>query len=413
MDAPAQKPELRNEETIRAYLEELVRLKVPVQIWKGEFDETPFETTLEQVTATTFSTTTTPLLETDQVLNFSFMLDKRRFVTHAKVVSTGTFTFPLSVIQGERRAQARGTFDRSDRAEVVAVERVAGVLLGGRTILGKLMDLSHHGLRVLIEEQGALTGPGEPLKRGDTLGLVCIGNLPYLRPIHCAGTIAHVTQTELGTFAGLLLNGLSEEDEKNLERILVRRFPATFGQAFPDKKRKIDIADQAGAPTKTQVKAKAPEVVERSLERVEPPPRIVERPTVTTVMRLRKPGKKILFLSTHPYTQGLAEAFRADGFKQVFEAKSFLETKNLVNKMRLDLLILDTNVGGHWGKDMMKALHSYNLLMDTPTILVVDSRNAATIAFADSLGALYIHERRETYDDLVPVIYRLLLDRPV
>ena len=51
------KPELRDGETIRAYLEELVRMKAPVQLWK-DASAAPFETTLQAVSPITFSTTT-------------------------------------------------------------------------------------------------------------------------------------------------------------------------------------------------------------------------------------------------------------------------------------------------------------------------------------------------------------------
>ena len=53
-------PELRDGNTIRAYLEELVLLKAPVQLWVAQADVLPFETTIAQVSRDTFTTTQTP-----------------------------------------------------------------------------------------------------------------------------------------------------------------------------------------------------------------------------------------------------------------------------------------------------------------------------------------------------------------
>ena len=407
------KEELRDGETIRAYLDELARLKTPVQFWLAQSDEIPFETTLEGLRGDTFSTTQTPLLDEGQIISFSFMLDTRRFISYTKVVATGVFTIPLSVAQGERRDRLRATFDRADRSEVLAVELLTDTISGGRVVLGKLLDLSLQGLRVSLDELGNLYGPDLPLKRGDFFASVCINNLPYTPTIQCTGIVAHITQNASGSSCGLLLNDLSERDQKNIERILARRFPATFGQAFPAKKRKTDVADRLGAPTKTQAKVKAPEVVERPVEKPVAPPARPDRPQITAVMRLRKLGKKILFLSANlDATPILAQAFREDGFKQVAEARSFLDAQNLAKRQRFDLVLLDVKVGGHWGKDMIGALRSHNLLLDTPIILVAEHRNEGAEAVAESLHALHIHERRESYEDLVPLVYALLLEDP-
>ena len=404
------KPELRDGETIRAYLEELVRLKSPVQLWLAQSDQTPFETTLEQVLANTFSTATTPPLEPGQVLNLSFMLEARRFITYTKVVGTGVFGIPLSIAQGERRDRLRATFDRGDAADAFAVEFLHGSILTGRVLQGRLMDLSLQGLRVALDDTGALTGGNPGLKRGDSFACVCINNLPHTPTIQCSGIVAHVTPMPGGLCAGMLLNGLSEGDQKNITRILARRFPATFGQAFPAKKRKTDIADKAGAPTATQVKAKVAEVVALPAK---PAPEAARtpHPEVPAVIRLRKLGKKILLLSgsqesPHP----LAESFRADGYRQVFQAKTFLEASALAKRIRFDLVLLDMKVGGHWAKEMMEALRNHDLLVSTPLILVADYRNESAEAVGEALEAVHIHERRESYEELLPWLHGLMLE---
>ena len=86
-----------------------------------------------------------------------------------------------------------------------------------------------------------------------------------------------------------------------------------------------------------------------------------------------------------------------------------METQNLAAAMRFDLLLLDNTMSGHWGKDMMKALHGHQLLLDTPIVLVVECRNGFSEAIAEALGAVHIHERRETFETLLPVVQDLLL----
>jgi CheY-like chemotaxis protein len=85
--------------------------------------------------------------------------------------------------------------------------------------------------------------------------------------------------------------------------------------------------------------------------------------------------------------------------------------QTLAQELRFDLLLLDNTMSGHWGKDMMKALGSRGLLLDTPVILVVESRNPMSEAVAETLGALHVHERREGYGALSPVVHWLLLER--
>jgi CheY-like chemotaxis protein len=407
--AQATRPELRDGETIRAYLEELVRLQTPVRLWLAGAEDAAFETTLQKVSPITFTTTTTPPLEQGQVLGFSFMLDSRRFTTSGKVVSPGVFRIPLSITQGERRGSFRGAFDRAETARVFAVEQAAGSIVGGRTLLGRLVDLSPQGLRMALEEVGTLALSAPPLERGDVFQWLSIIDLPFTPPIHCRAIVAHVDPGTEEPLAGFRLERLSDRDRQHIERLLIPRYPATFGEVFPTRKRKTDFADQLGPPTSTQVKAKAPElVVDRTL--VPAPRPAPERPQASAVMRLRKASRKLLFLSASAATAALAEGFRQDGFRHVAEARSYQEARVLAAQASFDLLLLDVRVGGHWARDLMRTLGSHDLLVGTPVILVADHLTDATAAQAQGVGALHVHERGRGFDELLAVVYRLLLE---
>ncbi|BDU73597.1 hypothetical protein [Mesoterricola silvestris] len=398
----APQPELRDEGTIRAYLEELARLKAPVQFWLPVNGALPFDTSLEQVGRTAFSTTTTPLLEPGQTLRMAFMLDARRFTALTRAEGTGIFGIPSSLAQGERRSLPRAAFGRGERAEVFAVEFLSGPFPWGRTLQGRLLDLSPRGLRLSLDEFDSLGGPVKELKPGDRFQAVRVSGLPHMPPIQGTGTLVHLT----GRDGGMILEGLSPIDVQNLERILAPRLPPSFGQGFPDRKPRTDPADVPGAPTPTRVKARPAEVVERPLERPAPEPE--PRPQINAALRLRKASKRILLLSTTGSTHALAQAFREDGFRQVHEARSFQEARTLAASPRVDLVLLDNTMGGHWAKDMMRLLRGQGLLVDTPVILVVEYRNTFAWDVAEALGACHIHERRESYQDLVPVVERRL-----
>ena len=403
------KAELRDGETIRAYLDELVLLKSTVQLWLPQSDAPPFETTLERISGDAFVTTTTPPLPVGQQLFISFLLDARRFNAPTQVVSTGVFRIPANITQGERRERYRATFSRAEGIHVFAIERLAETFAEGRILAGPLLDLSLQGLRVALEELACPEDSME-LRRGDRFQAIRIQGLPFTPDIYCQGTVAHVIHEKEGDAVGLQLEGLESADQKNIERILARRFPTTFGQAFPKKKRKTDIGDRVGTPLQLPTPVKASEVVAAPA----PLPPVGRekpvRPPSSPAMRLRKASRRILILSSS--TEGgaaLAEHLRQDDFRQVQVANSFLEAKHLASDTRFDLLLLDVKVGGHFGQLILQSLRQHGLLVDTPIILVADRRDASIPAVAEEIQAIHVHDRRDSYDELVPVLYELLV----
>jgi CheY-like chemotaxis protein len=402
--------EMRDGNTIRAYLDELVLKKTVVQLWIAQSETLPFETTIARLSRDTFITIQTPPLPLDQQLNFAFMVDSRRFTAHTKVVSTGVFKIPTSVAMGERRERFRGSFRRAEGIEVFACEKVSAPFIWGRILTGRLVDLSVQGLRVSLDEVTAGPEESTALARGDTFASICITGLPYTPTIQCGGIVAHVLRTASEEpSAGFLLTGLRETDVKSIERILARRFPTTFGQTFPQMHRKTDIADQPGAPVQVKAAAKAPEVVAPPPAPAAPVKERPVRPEVTGLMRIRKAVRRILVISAasdSPKT--LADWMREDDFKQVYEARSFLEAQNLTRTTQFDLVLLDVKVGGHFGQMILEALHRHDLLLNTPVILIADRRDASIEAVAKAIEAIHIHEKRAPYEDLVPVLYTFL-----
>lgn len=403
------KAELRDGETIRAYLDELVLLKSVVQLWNPQSDAPPFETTLVRISRDSFVTATTPPLAIGQQLYLSFFMEARRFNAPTQVLSTGTFRIPTSIAQGERRERYRASFPRGDGIRFFAIERLAETFVSGRLLVGTLLDLSLQGLRIAVEDLSCVEDNPSELKRGDSFEAVCIQGLPFTPDIYCRAVLAHVIRGAEGDSIGFLLEDLEPIDQKNIERILARRFPTTFGQAFPKKRRKTDIGDRLGAPIQVPTVAKAPEVIEVPASSAPAAKREPAR-QCTPAMRLRKASRKILIISSSQEGRvALAESLREDDFRQVQVASSFLEAKQLASATRFDLLLLDVKVGGHFGQMILEALRKHDLLLDTPVILIADRRDASIQTVAEEIQALHVHERRDSYDTLVPVLYELLL----
>ena len=380
------KLELRDRNTIRAYLDELVLLQTPIQLWVDQEDEAPFVTTLTQVGQDTFTTAQAPGLAAGQPLSFSFPLEGRRFTAHTQVVSSAVLRIPASVAQGERRERLRALFHPGDGIEVFACEVLAPPFVLGRAISGRMVDLSTGGLRVVLDELADLSDLGRirPLRRGDALASICIRGLPRTPVIQCQGILAHTLATPDGPTAGIMLAGLDDAAQAAIEGILGLRFPAAFGPAFPRKKR---VAE--GVPQAFSQAAPLPS---------------------TVVLRLRKAGHRVLVIADDPEEgPSLVDQLRGDDFKRVFPAKSYLEAQTLARSARFDLVLLDTKVGGHAGQVILESLRRNGLLLDSPVILIADRQDAEAYARAEAVAAFHVHERGAPYEDLLPVLYGLLV----
>ena len=203
------KTELRDGNTIRAYLDELVLRRPRSSSGSPSRTRLPFETTIVRVARDTFTTAQTPPLPQDQQLNISFMVDARRFTAHTQVVSTGVFKIPASVAVGERRERFRAAFSprRGDRS-VRLREGIRPLHRGPGP--GRPAD----GPQPAGAAGGPWTkspaGPGEPaaLKRGDTLRLglhqrAC----PTPPPSSAAASSPTCAPLRKGASAGFLLTG--------------------------------------------------------------------------------------------------------------------------------------------------------------------------------------------------------------
>jgi hypothetical protein len=58
----------------------------------------------------------------------------------------------------------------------------------------------------------------------------------------------------------------------------------------------------------------------------------------------------------------------------------------------------------------MKSLHSLDLLLDVPIILLVDHSSDGALVIARSLEAVWIHERGKPFEELLPLVYQVVLE---
>ncbi|BDU76057.1 PilZ domain-containing protein [Mesoterricola sediminis] len=380
----AGRPELRDARVIRAYLDEAVRLKLPVRLSRGEPDPLPFQTTLEHLGADTFTVTATPPLEPGQSVHLGFLLEGRWLTTAVQVLGTGIFSFPTFITHGERRAAPRGAFQEAEGVRVLAVEQVEDTVLGGRVLSGRVLDLSLQGLRLALDA-------GQRPRPGDRFALLCLDGLPHTPPVLCAGRVANVQGGE----AGLALEALRPLDRLALERILARRMPASFGRAFPSRKLKTDVGERPGAPTPVKEAPRAPEVVQPlAPEPPGEPERAAEALRLPAVLRLRRMGRRILLLASEPAdAHPLAQFLWQEGYRNILSAHDPAGVQRLAAAHRFDLVLVELKVGGYWGHGLLAGARNRGLLAEAPAILLADRENEISRDAARNAEALHLHLR--------------------
>jgi len=381
---------------IRAYLDELMRLKIPVRLSRGPQDALAFQTTVEHLGPDTFSVTATPPLEPGTTIHLGFLLEASWLTSAVKVNGTGVFAMPAYLVHGERRSAPRGAVQEGEDVRFLAVEAVEDTVLGGRVVSGRVLDLSPQGLRVALD-------PGPLPRPGEAYALACLSGLPHTPPALCAARAAHVQPGETPV-AGFALEGVTPLDRMALERILARRLPTTFGRSFPSRKLKTDVGERPGAPTPVKAAPKAPEVVE-----LPPPPaaepEAAEALRLPAVLRLRRMGRRLLLLASEPAdAHALAQVLWQEGYRNLLSAHDPAGAQRLAAAHRFDLVLVELKVGGYWGHGILASVRGRGFLAEAPAILLADHVNEISRDAARAMEAVGIHDKRADPGALVRAV---------
>lgn len=396
MTLSGHRPELRDARMIRAYLDELARLKIPVRLSRGPQDALVFQTTVDHLGPDTFTVTSTPPLEPGATVHLGFLLEASWLTSAVKVTGTGVFTLPAYLVHGERRATPRGAVLEGEAVRFLAVETVEDTVLGGRVVSGRVLDLSAQGLRVALDRDA-------PTRPGDTFALACLSGLPHTPPAFCAARTVHVQGGDTPV-AGFALEGVTPLDRMALERILARRLPTTFGRSFPSRKLKTDVGERPGAPTPAKAAPRAPEVVE-----LPPPPaaepEAAEALRLPAVLRLRRMGRRLLLLASEPADiHPLAQVLWQEGYRNLLSAHDPAGALRLAAAHRFDLVLVELKVGGYWGHGILAGVRGRGLMAGVPAILLADHVNEISRDAAKAMEAVGIHDKRADPGILVKAV---------
>lgn len=423
----AGEPVLRDRPTILAYLEELIRLHTPVQVWfkKGDLVPTTARIDLLREEEGTILLSTQRSLPGDILppcpMDMVFMIDGMRFRSQIRFKARdaymkSSFQVPEVVRHAERRGKMRTRFSHRERASVTVLEG----FFDGIGASGGLVNLSMEGLCMKIERALAIREDRKlPVNTslflaGKNLPIVRIQNLPHTPTIECAATVAHLASTPGGILMGLRLECLGEGERAILEQILTRRLPR-FSRGFPVKRRwaelHIDPTEEGNAPgTEEDPEAETesplgPEETEESLDLAS-----IHQDHHQRLLAIRKRGKRILVVAKDEMDRAiLAGTLFVDGFRMILEAGNLLEALHACRKAPPDLVIIEQQIGNADAKNFLERLRLQGDWENTPVVLLTACPCARTTLMAKSAGVAYVQAIPTDYDgELKGVLDRLL-----
>lgn len=434
-EAKSQGLELRDRETILAYLEELARLGSAVQVWVGKECLLPYEVRIKLVEEgqKRFLASLGRALPHDverQHIEISFPLDGRRFIARVKCLGregymTAAFSIPESVEEGERRQRVRARFGPREKARVT----ILGDLFDGYGVAGRIMDLSLHGIKIRVDRtiqvRGARVVPNSAnvFAMGESLALVRLQDLPHTSQVECSGRVAHIEQSSLGVTIGVKLDGLSLADQARIEATLIRRLP-TFARSFPNRKRRKDGELKYDRRPGDAVESLGPDEVWEDPSEYEggegllpddsnplplSPLSVSEEWRRERLRRIKKHGKRIMVISLDDFERAiLAGTLHVDGFRRIVEARNFVEGISALRSGPVDLVFMDFSVGNLQGPALLAKLRQNGLAPEIPVIFLSDSMDVRSLIIAKGSGA-HLHARPVDFDGMIrPLIHQLL-----
>jgi len=413
-------PVLRDRPTVLAYMEELIRLQKPVQIWMRKGDLTP---TAGRIDA---------LQEDDGIMRIAlqrsipgdilppcpmemfFMIDGQRFLTQIRFKTRDAylkacFKIPEVVRHAERRSRMRTRFSPRERASTTVLEGI----FDGIGASGALVNLSMEGLCMKIEraihirENRNLPVSTDLFTTGKCLPIVRILNLPRTPTIECSGTVAHLSVTPGGVLMGLRLECLGQPERDLIEQILTRRLPR-FNLGFPVKRRwaelNIDPLEEGEGEggeegEEEEDKATDPEPSSGQPENAAAMVAAVHEEHRQRLRAIRKRGRHILVLAGDEMDRSiLSGTLFVDGYTQVTSAGNLLEALRACRKTPPDLVIMEERIGPTEARDFLARLRAQGNLEDIPVVMLSSTPGVRTTLIAKSAGIAHVQAIPTDYD---------------
>lgn len=426
-ESEAKQPELRDQQVILAYLEELYRLDRPLQLWELREDALPIGAKICDLTESDHRITLKlqralpGTLAPKGRMQVAFALDGQRFLAELAFRGRGGyleahFELPTLVRHGERRNRARAKFGPRERARVTLLED----LFTGCGATGQLIDLSLEGIKVRLdrvisvrEERTVPITPGL-FQPGTHLALVRLQDLPQTPQIECAGRTCHIERTPSGTFLGIQLQGLGGMEQQWISQVLARRIPE-LTHNFPKRHRRSE-EELIELAIRVQREAEEEEAAVLELGKPEPgTPAEAEAELQdgkpSRRLQLAKRGRRVLLLMHEDLDRAiLAGTLQVDGYRLVAEARNYLEASMWLRTSPVSLILVDQHLGHHTGLQMVEKLRKQGLGADVPVVLLADQPDVRLKLAARAARIAHVQSKPIDFDgELRGVLHGILL----
>jgi len=423
-------PVLKDQSTILAYIEDLIRIRSFVQFWLKGDDMLPIAGRIDLLSELSGHMTITLQralpgdIQANTAMEMMFTLEGMRFDAPVKFLRRdgylrAQFSIPEKVRHAERRTKMRARFGPREKATCTLLED----LFEGHGAAGRLVNLSMEGLcmridrAISIRENRQLGISNNLFDLGKSLAVVRIQNLPHTPLIECCGKVTHIESTSIGVLLGLHLQGLGSAESQWLSHVLARRLPS-FARGFPVRHRrgKEELIDEIATNPEQESEADWQKITDESedgavdIDAAEE--LVASRPdTHERLLQIKKRGKKILLVIQDDLDRAiLSGTLQVDGFRQIHEAGSVVEVLRAVRGGPPDLIILEPTVGNATAQQLLERLRSKAGCESVPAIMITNGPDVRMTLMAKASKIQHVQSWPVDYDGVLKdVISKLLV----
>ena len=378
--APDRRPSLRDPDQILAWLEELQRLFIPVEIALPDCDSATIQAKVRSVQEDpgqlSLGFLRKPGKEPSpgQNLDLAFNLGRRRYSTELVYRGRGNyleyrFSLPEAIFHSDRRGTARVLLGSREECSVTVLQD----FFEGVGLHGRLLDISRGGCSfrvdrgILVKTGKRLAPTADLMEPGAPLALVRLPDLPRLPQMECCGCLCSLRLRDEGIVAGVQFRGLEPRDQDLLGQFLKER-DSGAAYPFPPKRRLRDLlvaesdpADSGGPAPADAAAAPVPAGPDQDAE----PDASAAQAGLSEEQRLRilhKSSKRLLLVMVGELERiTLMAQLRNDGYRWLLEAGSLVKALDLQRRMVLDAVLLDQTVGHLGALKVLEAMQESGL----------------------------------------------------
>lgn len=421
-------PVLKDVPTILAYIEDLIRIRSSIQFWLKDDDLVPFTGRIDLLSELpgTMTVALQRALPCDLAektgFKMVFPLEGMRFEAPVRFLRRdgylrAIFAVPERVCHAERRTKMRARFGPRERATCTVLEG----LFEGHGVTGRLVNLSLEGAcmridkAISIQRNHAVSITPELFEPGRSLAIIRVQNLPQTPMIECFGKVTHIESTPIGVLMGLCFEGLGTLETQCLAQVMARRLPS-FARGFPVRYRRgretlesepesdanetdWNLNENIDAANDSAEDASASESFQDA--RVD---------THERLLQLRKRGKRVLIILKDDLDRAiLSGTLQVDGYRQIAEAGSVVETLRAVRTLKPDLIVMEPHLGEVNAQQLVERLRLKAGCEKVPVVMIADDLDIRTKLMAKAARIDHLQAWPTDYDETMKgVLTRLL-----